>query len=213
MITIKQRVEEELNQRPDLKIILASRFVNISALAREIQPSVEEKLLKSVKLISIILALKRIKKTLSDQDSKIYKSSPSIRIKEDFCEITFSSQDKDIVFEKLKKYIKETDDIIFTKTENEITIIIPKIYLKSLQKITAKPKKIIDNLSIITIKLTEEAFNIPGVFYRFFQSFYTDKITIIEIFSSYTEFSAVVKTKDLFPALTALKKGVNLLKK
>ncbi len=213
MITIQQCVQEALEQRPDLKIILSSDFINLSALARELKPKIEERLLKPVKLISITLALKRLKKNLRDKDYKIYQTPPPIRIKEDFCEVVFATKDKQIIFEKIKEYTKKTEDIIFTKTENEITIILPKTFLNLLEKLPVKPKKIINDLTIITINLTEKSFEIPGIFYKFFQSFYADKIAIIEIFSSYTEFSLVVKTRDLFPALTALKRGINLLKK
>jgi len=58
MTTISESVNEIVSRKPFLEETLATGLINLSSLAREIQPEVCEKLNKDVKHGAIVMALK-----------------------------------------------------------------------------------------------------------------------------------------------------------
>jgi len=194
MRTIKDICFQIIDDDPDLKEIFLSPHVNISSLAKEIKPKVEEILFKKVNLISIILSLKRIKEKINLKKIKIYKSLPDILIKNNVIEVIF-----DIDF-RVKTHIDFIEKIVknsyaFVREENEVTVIFDKLKWKSI-KIKTQPKKIIDNLDMIHIILPEESIYIPGLYYQFLRAIKSKEISLVEIFSSYSQLSFVVFQKD-----------------
>ena len=59
MISVPMAVSEILNETPYIEELLSRNLINLSSLAREIRPKVEELTMKDVQLGSIIMALKR----------------------------------------------------------------------------------------------------------------------------------------------------------
>ena len=192
MQTIKDVCFQIIEDNPDLKEIFLSPHVNISSLAKEIKPKVEEILFKKVNLISIILSLKRIKETLKPKKIKIYQSLPDILIKNNVVEVIFDLKD-----ERLKKDFMEifNQSYAFVKEADELTIIFDSIKWRRM-KFNTKPKKIILDLDVVHIILPEESIYVPGLYYHFLKAIQSKEISLVEIFSSYTELSFVVFQKD-----------------
>lgn len=64
MITITQAVEEEVNNSPLLQAGLKEEILNLSAVARELMPVIQERTFKDVSVNAIQLALQRLDRTL-----------------------------------------------------------------------------------------------------------------------------------------------------
>lgn len=60
MITIPEVVAELVSKKPFLEEGLSRGLINLSALARELQPQIEKRLYKNVQTGAIVMALKRI---------------------------------------------------------------------------------------------------------------------------------------------------------
>jgi len=193
MQTIKDICFQIIDDDPDLKEIFLSPHVNISSLAKEIKPKVEQILFKKVNLISIILSLKRIKETLKPKKIKIYQSLPDILIKNNVVEVIFDINFKSNAQDFIEKIVKNS--YAFVKEENEVTVIFDKLKWKNI-KIKTQPKKIIDNLDMIHIILPEESIYIPGLYYQFLKAIQSKEISLVEIFSSYSQLSFVIFQKD-----------------
>ena len=193
MQTIKDICFQIIDDDPDLKEIFLSKHVNISSLAKEIKPKVEGILFKKVNLISIILSLKRLKEKTKSKKIKIYKSVPDILIKNNVIEVIFDINFKSNAQDFIEKIIKNS--YAFVKEENELTVIFDKLKWKNI-KIKTQPKKIIDNLDMIHIILPEESIYIPGLYYQFLKAIQSKKISLVEIFSSYSQLSFVIFQKD-----------------
>lgn len=73
MITIAQAVEEEVNNSPLLQIGLKEDILNLSAVARELKPTIEERIFKDTSVNAVQLALQRIDRQLFKQQ-KLTKS-------------------------------------------------------------------------------------------------------------------------------------------
>ncbi len=200
MKTIKDLTYEILEENPELWYNLSSEYVNISAIARDIKPELEKKKLSTVNLITIIQSLNRLKKRRKEIE-KIFKKQPNITIKNNLTEIVISTS-------KSKYEIIKKKSIVFTKGEKEATLIIPTERKSEVLKVLDKSsiRTIIDNLNMISIYLPKETINMVGVYYKILGFFYVKGIPIIEIVSSYTEFSIVVREKYLIESIKLVKK-------
>ena len=59
MISISQSVEEIVNQSPYMREALTEKLINLSSLARKIQPQIQNELRKSITQGSVVIALQR----------------------------------------------------------------------------------------------------------------------------------------------------------
>ena len=60
MVSISHVVEDIVKHRPYLSESLAAGIINVSSLARQLQPDVEKALLKEVNTGAIVMALNRL---------------------------------------------------------------------------------------------------------------------------------------------------------
>ena len=95
MISVPMAVAEILNETPYIEELLSKNLINLSSLAREIRPKVEELTMKDVQLGSIIMALKRQTENLSVKKKfdEIFKISPDLIVRSNLFEITFLNSD------------------------------------------------------------------------------------------------------------------------
>ncbi len=216
MITIQDIVEEIIKDNVTFYEVLGLRFINASALAKEIQPLVEKKLLRKINLNSIIVAIVRLKKKISNQQNqkiKIFDETTEITLRTNFTELVYSNEEKIIkIFSQLKVNLeKEKEFFAFSKGFYEITFVAPQKYLHPIIKEYPLFKKAFENLSVISIKLPEKVVAIPGVYYRILQFIAYEKIPLVEIFSTYTEFILIVNEKFEDQLLQAIKKVIRIL--
>lgn len=68
--------------------------------------------------------------------------------------------------------------------------------------------KTIENLAAITIRLPAENLFTPGVYYFILKVLAWEKINIIEVLSTYCEFTIIVKNKDIDRAFSILKEAL-----
>lgn len=214
MKTVQEVANEIIKDHPELYTILTSGCGNISALARKIQPEIEKRLLKKINLITIVVSLKRIqtKKPLS---KKIFSTPPDISLRTNLCEIILPLHRINLKTIKkiLNNYFSNDYNMIFTKGSFEITLILPNSVLELFIKEIGKEniKKIITDLNIISINLPKNVIDIPGVYYRLLSIFNAHQIPFVEIFSTYTEVSFVVKEEYLLKTIKLMRKLTKLL--
>lgn len=216
MITIPELVEQILIESPFLEEGLAKGIINLSALAREIKPEIERRLLKEVKEGAIIMALKRLSEKTKRKDMQVYNIIKNIRditVRSHLMEFTFLRSES--LLEKQGKLIDEISnsnrkDIFFTFTQGifEVTMIVSSIIEKDVERIF-KGEKLLSkftNLSSITIRLPDEAIFSLGVFYSILKILSWANINIIEVVSTYTEFTIVIDESQVDRAFSILKK-------
>ncbi len=212
MITIPQVVEEIIVKEPFLVDLLTQGLINHSALARQIKPEIEEILYKPVQLGAIIMALKRLKKSLR---SKIVKklpfSNPDMMVRSNLMEVTVPTKTlgKKKHISHLHSIANE-ENLFFAITEGvvETTIITSRDLKEQLMTIINADNVIAQyqQLSAITIKLNEETVTTPGAYYQILKFLAWENINVIEIVSTYTEVTIILDDRDVDRAFSVLKK-------
>ncbi|MBI2023644.1 ACT domain-containing protein [Candidatus Giovannonibacteria bacterium] len=184
-------------------------LLNFSAYAESIHKQIEKATLKRVQKGTIVVALSRIAKSSSVNAAPLKPNVQltDLSIRSSLCAITFEKtadmQRKVAVLHPFQI----THHELFTIAENptEITLVVAE---KAKEKITkqfdAKPKAIIDNLVAITVQLPEKLSSTPNIHFVLLSALAAKRITIIELLSTYTETTFVVKKEYMEKAIRAL---------
>lgn len=187
-----------------------SGVLNLSAYAEKIKPLIEKKLIKSVRKGSIVVALSRISKGLGSLDDlRPNVVIDDISVKSPLCEMTFEKTEnaQQSAASLLKKM--ELGSNFFTITEgiNEITIIYSKNQENKIKNaFRIKPKGEYADLVGITVKFDEKEYiEVPNMIFSLVSALATKRINLIEIVSTFSEISFIVRKRDMHETIEALR--------
>jgi aspartokinase len=211
MIKVSDTVYEILQGSETALESMRLGILNLRAYARQIQPQVEEKTYKPVKIGTIVVALFRLSKTLSD----IEPMQPQIILEE----LSIKSPLSDITFENTRenarlahtfsKLLENMDGYFFTITQgvDEITFVVSdSLKPKLLRHFAHKPKSIFENLVGVNVRFGEQYLSQPNVIYAILAKLAAKRINVIEIVSTYTELMVVIENSEMEAAVMELNK-------
>lgn len=214
MITIAQLVERIISQKPYLEEAMGAGLINLSSMARYIQPDIESELGRKVKEGAIIMALKRYDSpldiSLNTRLKQTLGSLGEITVRSKLSDYTFKNSDSLVENQKsLLKLISDQREIFFTFSQGiyETTIVISSSMNDVLEKLFKGEKMVskISELSSVTVRLPENNIKMTGLYYHLLKKIAWDKINIIEIISTTNEFTLVVDEKDAARTFNVLK--------
>lgn len=217
MATVSHIVKKIVKENPLLEEFLSRKLINYASLAEELHPKIELELNKTVKHTAILMALRRLSEELENKNKKTIKKvflEDDIIIKENLIELIIEKEKilKNKESERnYKKLLEKLDSKIqiVNSTYEIILILNKKLYEKTkkiLEEYNFKIKKEHENLSSITIRISEEATNTIGFFYIITKELAFNNINLYEILSTYTELTLLLKEKDIIKAFEVLKK-------
>lgn len=214
MITVPEVVEELVKHSPFIEEGLKRKLINLSSLARELQPQIQERLLKDIKLGAVVMALKRLERKIEAKDNSIYSilsNLGDITVRSNI--ITFTFHNSPTIYARFELLLSKTKDIdnsflTFTEGVFEVSLFASKNLEKEIEKAFRgeRLKNKITNLSSITIIIPEEATQVPGVYYSILKVLAWEGINFVEVLSSYTELTIFLEEKTIDRAFSALKK-------
>ena len=216
MVTVPEVVEEIIRRSPFLEEGLSQGIVNLSSLARQIQPEIRQRLFKDIQEGAIVMALKRYSqdsKTKKTALPKVMKAITDISVRSNLAEFTFTNSETLISKQRqLLDVIHGRNNTFFTFTQGvyETSLFISLNIQDEVEKIFSgevmKNKAL--GLSAITLILPQEAMYTPGVYYSILKSLAWEGINFVEVVSSFTELTILLEDKDVDHAFSVLKKGV-----
>lgn len=215
MITVPEVVEKIIKQSPYLEETFNRGIINYSALARQIKPEVEKQTFKNVQEGAIVMALKRLSKTIKSKNNigQVFRTTPDLMVRSNLVEITMANSES-----LVKKYKTLLDQVVLkqqyfltiTQGIYETTIIASQEMKDKILQIF-KDEKIIsqfNNLSSITVKLSKDTAFMPGAYYLILKSLAWEGINMIEVVSTFREFTIILEYKDIDRAFSVLKEAL-----
>lgn len=210
MITVPQAVEKVVKRSRYLSEALSKNLINISSLARYIEPEIVDMLLKPVSKASLIMAIKRlsVNKPIQQKYKQLLKTSPDMTVRSNL--VLFYITNSESLSAKLADVsLMNKDGNFFNMTQgsSETSCIFSIAIEKKVNSILEGEKKLSEfrKLSAITLKLPKEAVTTPGIYYFFLKSLAWEEINLIEIISSYHEMTLIFEDKDINRAFMLLK--------
>lgn len=210
MITMPEAVEAIIQASPYLEDHLLDDLINMSSLARKIRKEVEERTYKYVTEASIIMALKRYRtKRNRIAKKQVFKEFPEMIVRSNLEERTFrNTSTLATALETLMSTVKKDPRHVFIVTQGvfETTIIASKdVWPKMVEEV--KNENMIskyEELSAIIVTLPEKIIASSGVFYQILRPLALEGVNVIEVASTYSELSLILKKKDIDRAFAVL---------
>lgn len=218
MKTIQETVEAIIKRTPFIEEAMQDKLINVSSLARLIQPEVEKMLGKSVKTGAIMMSINRMSPV------HLLKIRKNIRamslelgdfiVRSDLFDYTFKNSNTlpkniSMIFAKLGS----NRESFFTVSQGifETNIVISSNLKKEIDAIFQEEECInsMDKLASITIKLPKINLEQSGIYYFILKQLAWANIPVQEVISTTHEITLVVKEEDInrtFSILIDLKK-------
>ncbi|HTE22386.1 MAG TPA: aspartate kinase [Candidatus Limnocylindria bacterium] len=213
MISIAEAVAELVKQSPLLEEGLSRNLMNISAVARDMKPRVEQRVFKDVTEGAVVMALQRLSTTLPSQDrsSKVFQGVPDMVIRSNLFEVTLGNSpsllDKQQQLLTLAVSYRNKYFLTITSGVFETTIIASNALHEKITAILEGETILseIPSLSSVTIRLSESILAIPGSYAQILKFMAWEGINIIEVVSTYLELTVVLKQDEADRAFSVLK--------
>ncbi len=219
MITIPEKVEELVNQSPYLREAISDKLVNLSALARKLQPQIEKELVKDVSESAVFIALQRYAATLKP----FYEVNPAdylanLGLKSDLFELTIKNSPA--LLGKLSRLAKAIEDqhaslFVFTQGQYETTITTSKNLTVEI-KAALKGETVvgtIPDLTGITLQRTHAQIETTGVLQFPLRILAWEGISVIEIITTLNEIMIIVRDFEVDRAVASIRAGLQTVKK
>ena len=214
MITVSQLVEEGVDQSPYLREAITDGLVNISALARKLQPQIEKRLYKKVTEGSILIALQRYANALEPY----YQVNPAkylanLTVRSDLFEMTVVNSP--VLLDKLSQVANSRDKsfssvFVFTQGSNETTIITNKSIQHELEKalFDEQISQIIPDLTGIALQRTHGQIETTGVLQFPLRFLAWEGISVIEIITTINEIMVTVRDFEVDRAISSIRQAL-----
>ena len=214
MKTISSCVTSYIKTKPYLSSALSDGIINLTSLARQIQPDIEKILRKSIKKGAIVMALKRVSDntefTATHKIIRVIKNLGDITVRSSLVDYNFSISDSLLLAQSnLLKEIEGKKEIFYTSTRGvaECNIIVSDNISSLVDKLFSKEicHSKVKDLSSITIKLPTENVTIPGIYYFIFQRLSWEGVNINEVISTSNEFTILMDDDQVNIAFEVIK--------
>ena len=214
MVSLSHVVEDLVKHRPYLSEALAAGIINVSSLARQLQPSVEKVLMREVNTGAIVMALNRLAPYLQVRDqvqlNKMLGGMSDIILRSNLCDYTFKNSPTllDCHIEVLK-HLSKNDDIFYTMVQGvfETNLVISATMEHWVTEFFRNETCLFEQrgLSSVTLKLPKGNSVQAGFYYTIMKELSWEGINLTEVISSTNEFTVVVDNAFIDKTFVVLK--------
>ncbi len=214
MRTIASEVTAFIKTKPFLSTALSQGIINLTSLAREIQPEIEQNLRKPAKSGAIVMALKRISDNLefisTHKIVNVLKNLGDITVRSSLVDYSFANSDSLLYSQaKLLAAIEDRKDVFYTSSRgvSESNIIVSANISELVAKLFVNEvcNTKLENLSSITVQLPKENIAIPGIYYFIFQRLSWEGVNLNEVISTSNEFTILMDESQVNTAFEVIK--------
>lgn len=214
MITVAQAVESVIKVKPFLAEGLSEGIVNISSVARKIQPQIETIVRKPIKEGAIVMALNRLTPQLSsslhNNIKSLLGSLGDIIVRSNLTDFTFRNSNS--IFHchtNVMNQLVDHQDIFYTLVRGvfESNLVVSSSFESVVENYFSNEEMTwkSSNLSAITLKLPSNNTQVTGFYYHILKALAWEGITLKEVISTTNEFSIIVNDDDIDRGFTILK--------
>lgn len=212
-MNIAQAVDELISASPFLEEALSEELINVSSLARKLQPDIEKKLHKKVQPGAVVMAINRRPSGLSFRISKeireFMRKLGDVIVRSNLRDYTFENSAGLISCNRqLMDEIGGEKEIFCTISQGvfETTLVVSNLLETRIRDIYRKEKLLARKirLSSITIRLPESNTEVSGIYYFLLKNLAWSGINVCEVISTSNEVTFVVEEKDVHNAFSRL---------
>ncbi len=214
MITIPEKVGELIGQSPYLREAISNRLINLSSLARQLQPQIETELMKDISESAVLIALQRYSATLKP----FYAVNPAdylanLTLRSELFELTVKNSPALLgKLSRLGQTIQEKHAalFVFTQGQYETTIITSSTLRANILKELCDETitSTIPDLTGIALQRTHGQIETTGVLQYPLRILAWGGISVIEIITTLNEIMMVVRDFEVDRAVISIRHGL-----
>ena len=200
MLKLSDALEEMVENNPFLQFGLQNRLLNLSQTARYLRPLIEVRAKKSVKTSTIVMALSRLQRKISENvKTRMDFVITNINIHVGLCTYTFAeSREVNRELHRLHTALQKKNSY-FTITQGirEIQVFFESEHIPILNTCVAeRPLFKHTHLAAVSIQFGNGYSETPGFFSTVLQQLAFQGINVVEASSTFTEFVLYVHEND-----------------
>ena len=212
MVTISHIVQKIVDNRIFIQESMNKNIISYAALAKQLQPEIEEELEKQVKRHAIEMALRRYSEQLQKKHKTItFDYSSDIIMKTQICDISILRSIS--LLRKIKNLydtveLEKGDILNIIHGSHEVSIVTNERYKQKFLDIL-KDENVLnveENLISLTMTFSKGFLYTPGVIFNIIRNIAWDNINIFEIISTNTELTFIIHKNNAVKAYKALEK-------
>lgn len=213
MIKIANIAARLIEQMPFIAEAMQAGLINISALAREIQPEVSKQVGRPVQTGAIVMAIQRMPSVGLVQSERslaqFFRSLQDMSVRSDLLDYTFqNSETLSARQAQLFAQIGRQPKVFYSVSRGiaETTLLIARTFEQEVDALFAGERWLSKegNLNAITLMLPLENRQIFGIYYHILRQLAWQGINVVEVVSTSNEFTIVVGDEDLEQAFSVL---------
>ena len=202
MRTVPDGVKIIIERSRYLSEALSKKLINHTALAEYIRPELEQLVFKKVSTGAIVMAIRRLESDLTPKYSKsiLFKSAPEMLVRSGLTLtiVQRTKESEDAIRNLFVNRVKGTFHSI-TIGSSEIVIAVSSSLTPEIAHHIGEKLYIsqIPNCALITIYLSQNISDTPGVYYFFLKSLAWEGINILQCASTSREFTLFFEEKNV----------------
>lgn len=211
MRTLATEIQEIIADSPLLEEGLARGIINLSALARELQPQLEHRLGREVGPGTVMMALRRAQPDVRRHNAElgVPRRLGDLTVRSHLAELTYRTSPETLACQQaLLRRARNLGShfLTFTQGVYETTIITSAGLVPMVEKAFGGEERVVllDDLAAVVIQLPVEVVHRPGVHYSLLKQLAWHGINVVEVVSTYTELTVVFARQDVDRAFSVL---------
>jgi hypothetical protein len=213
MLSITNKVERIVLESPFLSEGLRRGLINLSELARQLQPQLESDLWKPVGQAAVVMALRRVTERLPAEavhgDPALARRHGQLTARTDLVEMTYRHSDNtDACHRQLLAQSGLLQGLYLTVTRgsNEVMVVCSRPLIPLVEEVFAGERLLarLDDLNAVTLQLAAESHRTPGVYHGILRKLAWDKINLVNMISTHTELTLLLEKEHTGAAFSVL---------
>lgn len=212
MDRIADLVEAEVRRAPFLEAAMGEGIINLSALARRLRPRIERALVRKVSPSAVMMALRRLgprtSRRLGRRDAAVALGEVTVR--SGLMEFTFhNSATLRAKQGRFLARVAHVADAFVTYTQgvSQAMLIVNARFARQVEECFAGEHRVatMGDLSAVVLRLTPAVVRTPGAYYRILKQLAWENVNVVDVVSTYTEFTIVIEDRQVDIAFAALR--------
>ncbi|MES2742561.1 MAG: hypothetical protein V4754_16680 [Pseudomonadota bacterium] len=217
MLSISTKVEQIVAESAFLTEGLGRGLINLSELARQLQPQLQSDLWKPVGQAAVVMALRRVAERLPQHQSSeivLAQRTGELTTRTELTEFIYRYSDNTYECQRQLLALAEPMRGVFvtvTRGVNEVMVICSRPLTGTVEQVFAAERQLarLENLSAVTLHLNPDTHRTPGIFHAILKKLAWEKINLINMICTYTELTILLEQNQTGAAFSVLSKIVS----
>jgi hypothetical protein len=218
MTSIASKVEQLVTESAFLTEGMVRGLINLSELARQVQPQLEKDMWKPVGQAAIVMALTRLSVKLQKRDhieTGLLPQMAELTTRSELTELTFRySNTTRECQRRLLELAEQQPSVFVTVTQglHEVLIIVGRPLLNAVETAFSAEHLLVrlDNLSALTLRLDPEARHTPGVYQAILKKLALVRVNVVDMICTYSELTILLERAQVGLAFSVLSQSMRI---